>query len=201
MWAIHGFLGKPSDWEGFDVEPVTIGIAPSPEAWAEKFNESVMHEKVRRTLIGYSMGGRLALHALIQRPDLWEKAILISTNPGIIEGKEERLIHDERWASRFENDPWYEVVADWMAQPIFKGSSAPLRLESDFDRKELACHLRSFSLGRQNPLTHEKAIWVVGERDEKLRKMLPSALVIPNAGHRVIFDNPKKLKDLVESSA
>lgn len=197
VFAIHGFLGLPSDWAGFDVEPVSIGTADSIEAWAKHFNDRVRREKVRRIVVGYSMGGRLALHALVQEPELWEKAILVSTHKGIEADKETRLKNDEAWALRFERDPWYEVVADWMAQPIFKGTSGPLRVESDFNRSELASHLRNFSLAKQAPLDHEKAVWVVGERDEAYRKLHPEAIVVPNAGHRILFDNPQKLNEII----
>lgn len=199
IWAIHGFLGLPSDWENFDVMPVEIEKAASLTDWAKKFNARIAVEGAgfRNYLLGYSMGGRLALHALVDQPELWEGAILVSTNRGIKEGKQERIESDEVWAERFEKDPWYQVVADWMAQPAFKDSKGPLRLESDFDRVQLGEQLRNFSLGRQEILNSNKAHWVVGEKDISYREMQPHAIVVPNAGHRVIFDNPKRLNEII----
>lgn len=176
--------------------PVKVGSDTSMETWARRFNNEVRKENVRRVVVGYSMGGRLALQAIVDEPELWERAILFSTHKGL-EEKEARLAQDEVWATRFERDPWYEVVADWMAQPVFKGTSGPLRLESDFDRSELARQLRHFSLGRQKVMQSNKAVWVVGERDEAYRKLHPEALIIPEAGHRILFDNPKKASEII----
>lgn len=55
----------------------------------------------RKILVGYSMGGRLALHALLEG-GLWDAAILISPHPGL-ESEEERAARragDAEWGSR-----------------------------------------------------------------------------------------------------
>lgn len=169
------------------------------DTWAKEFNEQVSREGLGRKnfLVGYSLGGRLALHALNQNSALWEGIMAISTHPGLELNHKERLKADEAWACRFENDPWYPLLADWMSQEVFKGSKSPLRVESDFNRATLASLLRNYSLGKQKILSHDKVHWVVGERDAGYRALLPEATVVPNAGHRVLFDNPEALKQLI----
>jgi 2-succinyl-6-hydroxy-2,4-cyclohexadiene-1-carboxylate synthase len=195
IWALHGFLGLPSDWKDFPVRAPAITPFPTLEAWASDFNQKVQQEApgCRHVLMGYSMGGRLALHAYHQNPDMWSQVYLISTHPGLASGHEDRLAADEAWAKRFESDSWYPLVADWMAQKVFEKSRSPLRVESDFDRNHLAAYLRNYSLGRQKILLTDKVHWMVGERDPIYRTLLPHAEVIPDAGHRVIFDNPQAI--------
>jgi 2-succinyl-6-hydroxy-2,4-cyclohexadiene-1-carboxylate synthase len=59
------------------------------------------------------MGGRLAMHALLESPELWSAAILVSANPGLPAadhpGRAQRMASDESWARRFESDPWEQV--------------------------------------------------------------------------------------------
>ena len=65
----------------------------------------------KNILIAYSLGGRLALHCLCES-NLWDGAILISAHPGFdkVTEKKEREKNDSHWASRFENEPWQDVI-------------------------------------------------------------------------------------------
>ncbi|MDA7508581.1 hypothetical protein N8488_01170, partial [Akkermansiaceae bacterium] len=50
-------------------------------------------------ILGYSMGGRLALHALTAAPEKWRAAIIVSAHPGLVSGQQERREEDREWAS------------------------------------------------------------------------------------------------------
>lgn len=69
--ALHGFLGLPRDWHGFDFAAHDlIQIAkPAPKQglwhWASCLNKLSRDKSI---LVGYSLGGRLALHALLYQP-------------------------------------------------------------------------------------------------------------------------------------
>ena len=174
----NGFLGVDRDWDFVrDIE--------TPE----------------RVLVGYSMGGRLALQALAH----FDRAVIVSAGLNLEEGREERRARDEAWAWRFEHDPWDEVMRDWNAQPVFGGHVVE-RFEHDYDRRELARQLRENSPGVLPPLAprlHEIEIpilWVVGERDaayveagKRAVSLLPNAelWICPNAGHRVPWEQPQ----------
>lgn len=141
VYCLHGFLGLPSDWdflgtlqetalEKVDIfqvlSPATAGgIKPaiagaSMMDWAEVFNHQVSQKPEKRILLGYSMGGRLALHALVRNPSLWAGAIIVSANPEPLpEERAPRLIADENWAQRFENEPWDQVVSAWENHPVY----------------------------------------------------------------------------------
>ena len=91
IWCLHGALGSYRDWDFLsedlsDVQPVDLW-QDFPElelsAWAEAFCSHVQGCDQRPVLLGYSMGGRLALHALLARPTLWQSAIVVSAHPGL----------------------------------------------------------------------------------------------------------------------
>lgn len=157
-----------------------------------------------RVLLGYSMGGRLALQALIEGA-AFDRAVIVSAGLNLEEGRDERKARDETWARRFESDPWKDVMRDWNAQPVFGGHVVE-RVERDHDRRELARQLRENSPGVLLPLAprlHEikiPVLWIAGERDQKYVdvgrravSLLPNAelWICPNAGHRVPWEQPQ----------
>lgn len=237
---LHGFLGRPSDWaavkaalpSGLGMHMYTPDYAKEPElgpqysfdTWAENFTkwiERVVGLNHHNILIGYSLGGRLALHALHARPDLWKKVVLISTNPGVnddlhedlgrSEVRQKRWLSDSYWADEFAKAPWETVIKNWNAQPVFKGGKAePTRLETDYSRENLSLILTQWSLAQQRNMREvlrkhvHKVQWLVGETDEKflaLAQDLKSQIhdlevhTIPGASHRVPFDSPKILAE------
>jgi 2-succinyl-6-hydroxy-2,4-cyclohexadiene-1-carboxylate synthase len=186
--ALHGFLGRGRDWDflryaGFDV--VTPPLAAIP-----------LEGDV---LLGYSMGGRLALQALLGGAR-YRRAVFISTRVSAAEeGRRER---DEAWARRFEQDDWATLLRDWDAQPLFGGHSMPRR-EDDFDRRELARQLREWSpasLPPAAPRLHEldiPTLWIAGARDAKYVaeakravELAPGATleIVDGAAHRVPWE-------------
>ena len=119
----------------------------------------------------------MALHALLDSAARWDAAVIVSAHPGL-EDESERVCRreaDELWARRIEEDPWDELVAAWMAQPVFHGRAGPERREADFDRSKLALAMRALSLGRQELLTERVAelriplFWVAGAEDPRYR--------------------------------
>ena len=184
--ALHGFLGTPRDWDflryaGFDV--VTPPLSHIP--------------REGEVLLGYSMGGRLALQALLGGAR-YRRAIFISTR--VTPGEDVR----ESWAQRFERDDWAALMRDWDAQPLFGGHTMPRR-EEDLDRRELARQLREWSpavLPAPLPRLGEIGIptlWIAGARDakyvaeaERAAARAPGAAleIVEGAAHRVPWERP-----------
>jgi 2-succinyl-6-hydroxy-2,4-cyclohexadiene-1-carboxylate synthase len=200
--AIHGFLGEARDWDflrqdGFDIRAVDLfRTYPLPLLAA-----------AADAIVGYSMGGRLALQALLSGAT-FSRAVIVSAGLGIDDPAERiaRRQRDELWAQRFERDDWRELMHDWNAQPLFDGEVVP-REESDFDRRALAAALREWSPAVLPPVAarlHEIEIpllWIAGARDAKYVaegkravELLPNAelWVCPDAGHRVMWDQPQR---------
>lgn len=228
--ALPGFLGRPEDFSGLReallsghpevdfqivdiVSTLTATTKKSFQDWAKKFNQSQKGAHVERNiLLGYSLGGRLALHAAYDKPGLWDEVVLISAHPGLIstEEKEERLMQDSKWAEKLANLPWQEVLTLWNEQPVFVGSKTPGREDLESRRKELSQIMVNWSLAKQD-FAGEKLVnlkpklhWYAGERDIKYVELfrhlkaegfIEDMSVIPGAGHRIIFDKPKDLAD------
>lgn len=75
----------------------------------------------RATYVGYSMGGRLALHLAVANPAVVERLVLVSTTAGIIDDGERAQRHaaDEELASELERDGVASFVERWLALPLF----------------------------------------------------------------------------------
>lgn len=176
--TLSGFLGLPSDWD----------FLPWPH--------SPDHGDV---LLGYSMGGRLALQ-LLER-ERFRSAIIVSA--GLNAPDDERRRRDDEWARRFESDDWAALMRDWNAQPVFGGHVVERR-EEDYDRGELAWQLRELSPAVLPPPRLEEietpVLWIAGERDTKYVDVARRAVarlphaelwLCPDAGHRVPWEQPE----------
>lgn len=186
-------------------------------SWTRVFLDSVPKGSPA-LLFGYSMGARLALHALRAEPTRWASAMLVSGHPGLVDPEEKaaRIREDESWARRAESDPWPRFLADWEARPVFQTGIPPERWNPQLariweeDRRDLesrrtniATSLRAWSLGRQDdfrPFLSECPVpvtWITGALDEKFTRLgieLAAACpcfthtVVPDAGHRVPWE-------------
>jgi 2-succinyl-6-hydroxy-2,4-cyclohexadiene-1-carboxylate synthase len=225
--ALHGFLGHSSDWKSslfFDettsLHAYNLFDFPlvSFDQWAESFNQKSSENtqgENNQILMGYSLGGRLGLHALLHPSSTWRAAIFVSTHPGLkaIEERLQRKKADLIWAERFQTEPWDAVMNAWNAQDVFKHSTFSFkRNEFDHQRESLSYALREWSLGMQEDLSEAIAslqlpvMWVVGERDTKFLntaikltfKHPKSRLqVVANAGHRLPFEQPEEYSEIV----
>jgi 2-succinyl-6-hydroxy-2,4-cyclohexadiene-1-carboxylate synthase len=188
--CLHGFLGNPRDWgflrdAGFEIETPPLDSIPD-------------HGDI---LLGYSLGGRLALQALLAGAD-YQRAILVSTGLGIEreEARAARRASDETWARRFEYEDFDAVLADWNAQPVLAGPTLA-RTRDDYDPRAL----REWSSGALPPVAsrlHELMIptlWIAGARDTKYVAEAHRAAsltanarvaIVENAGHRVPWELP-----------
>lgn len=218
LQALHGFLGSGRDWSELlsrygiiDVTAPDLFAKPlearSIAQWARAFIRTIPDRE--SVLIGYSLGGRLALQALLAAPSLFRKAVIVSAGLGIESESErsQRLESDESWARRFESEPWEPLVDAWNRQPLF-ASSRPvaIREESHFSRPALAAALRHFSPAVQEPVFPRLSeitipiLWVAGQRDERYAAEAERAvgelargelLLVPEAGHRAPWDQPE----------
>jgi 2-succinyl-6-hydroxy-2,4-cyclohexadiene-1-carboxylate synthase len=192
IWCLHGFLGRGSDWEFLGMPHC------APSLFCGDSLARVSEAEPDDVLLGYSMGGRLALRILAEKP--FRKAVIVST--GISAYGEERRAADEAWARRFESEDWTPLMDAWNAQPVF-GGHVMERREEQFDRTALARALRDWSpavLAPADLTTIETPIlWIAGERDtkyvaeaERAVELLPSAelWICPGAGHRVPWEQP-----------
>lgn len=187
--------------------------------WVQSFCEVVKGESGGQSqwLMGYSLGGRLAIHALLEQPGLWAGVIVIGAHPGFSTETErkEQLLRDQVWGNRFLTEPWDDLMKAWDALPVFGGHPNPWpREESAFSRTKIAHLFDIFSKGRQQNLlpqlarlSKSKLLLITGEEDKKYGKInnrmliqCPSArhIIIPNACHRVPWEATDAFKETVQ---
>ncbi len=213
--ALHGFLGLHTDWNIFEFIDHSIKIENHELdfwAWANSFNSTVKKQNKMNILLGYSLGARLAMHAFIANPSLWDGAIFVSAHLGLSSDSERaaRLQADRQWAERFLVDSWEKLMHDWNLNPVFGHQSFPFpRDEKHFDRKKLAQQLVNWSLGKQEPLLDRlrslstPILMIAGELDTKFShqanqcRNFCKVSIIPQAAHRVPWDQPEKFNEQI----
>jgi 2-succinyl-6-hydroxy-2,4-cyclohexadiene-1-carboxylate synthase len=171
------------------------------------------------TLVGYSMGGRVALHAALSLGDRVRRLVLVGASPGIADAREraQRAADDAALADRIEAIGLDAFVREWGAQPLFDGIPRGIAERIDADRRRntapgLAAALRGLGTGVMPPLWDrlgELAMpvdLVVGERDEKFRATAAQIAertadarvhVVPGAGHAAHLEAPDALVELL----
>lgn len=210
---LHGLLGDRHDWaevsaglEGVDFLALDLPghgqnhqvRVASFEAFHHWLCDTLIDRGVSRyCLLGYSLGGRLALYHASRQPPGLEALWLESAHPGLpVNERSARIAHDERWATRFEQEPLEDVLVDWYQQPVFADLTEAQRTRQ-IQRRLGANHgpavakmLRATSLGHQPSLwqwledTSLPVGYFSGRRDAKFHHLASRlASVAPRLRH------------------
>jgi 2-succinyl-6-hydroxy-2,4-cyclohexadiene-1-carboxylate synthase len=184
---LHGFLGSPKDWEG------VVEHLPQFQCHLLKYPFKVEENTI---LVGYSMGGRIAL----RYPN---PKIVIAAHPGLCteEEKKRRWQDDQKWIDRFEHEPLCQVLKEWYDQPLFHRLKSAPCFEEVYRRrlqqkgKVLAKILRKESLAHQTFIKPANTLFLYGAHDVKfaqlyLDRKLP-CLEIPEVGHAAHLEDPR----------
>jgi 2-succinyl-6-hydroxy-2,4-cyclohexadiene-1-carboxylate synthase len=217
---LHGFLGVKEDWEEvvnglkekyccycFDLPG--HGKSPThPHLLESLFTAIHSLGLPPAPLIGYSMGGRMALFLKHHFPNHFQQLILLGAHPGLSDNAERqsRLQQDLNWCDKLETQPFACFLEDWYAQAMFSSlcKNQPLYVKLIQSRlrqnpKNLADVLRNFSLGLQPELKiPEGTLLMYGEEDlkfEALYRTLSSnhVIKIPKSGHLLPLENPQDI--------
>lgn len=164
------------------------------------------------TYLGYSLGGRIALHLALAQPDLVAGLVLVGAHPGIEDGDErtERRQADGTLADHLLAVGLETFLDEWLAQPLF--ASLPPEADQRAERltndpAALATTLRNLSTGRQVPLWDRlpalamPVLVLAGERDDKYTRLGRQAVAaiganaafetVPDAGHAAHLEQPE----------
>ena len=164
------------------------------------------------TLVGYSLGGRVALHLALARPGLVQRLVLIGATGGIDDNEErrQRRAADEQLADHLEDIGVDAFLDEWLAQPLF-ASLSPQQSYREVRRTNstegLASSLRLCGTGTQDALWDQldqlsmPVLVLAGTLDEKftdLGRRLVTALganaefiAIDEAGHCAQLEQPE----------
>ncbi len=201
----HGRSDAPPDPARYEMTAVARDLA--------KLLQALTASPVN--LLGYSMGGRLALYMAVHYPDLVKTLILESASPGLAEAQERlaRRKRDEALADAIEREGVAAFVSYWENLPLFASQKRlpeavrqQLRAQRLRNRPHgLANSLRGMGTGVQPPLwddlTHvrQPVLLMAGELDAKFARIakqmqarLPHAQldIVPDAGHTIHLEQP-----------
>ncbi|MBI5946110.1 MAG: 2-succinyl-6-hydroxy-2,4-cyclohexadiene-1-carboxylate synthase [Chloroflexi bacterium] len=240
---LHGFLGSEKSWHDINVAlqeqyfcilPDLIGHGKNTNLeinsplnfdvltdWLLQLLDKIPAPKIH--LIGYSLGGRVALHFAVHHPERIHSLILESASPGIMDETEraKRLVEDSARAESILRDGMSAFVENWYRMPLFASlNSHPEKLSTikesakQNDPRWMAKVIRDLSPGAQTPLWDSLSklsfpvLLISGAKDEKylqvIHKMserIPSAQknIVPEAGHNVHAEQPEKYISLLKN--
>jgi len=228
---IHGFMGSGDIWrpiiEKFagDIDAVAIDLpghgrtkADLGQLTFDSLAQSLAEfagERFSRPphVIGYSLGGRVALYTALAFPDLFAGLFLESSSPGIDDKSEKtaRMELDEQRAEKLRQMGMEGFLREWYTLPIYDSlKQNPELIEKIIARKKtgdaasLAEAMVRLSPGVQPslwdklPQVNHPVTIIAGERDAKycdiarrMAAIMPTAdlRIIPDAGHIVHFEN------------
>jgi 2-succinyl-6-hydroxy-2,4-cyclohexadiene-1-carboxylate synthase len=214
---VPGFMQRGDAWQ-----PVAAALAPRYRVQTLDFSTWTLEGRLGEmpsggVLVGYSMGGRIALHAALREPDRFQALALIGVSAGV-DDREERRRGDEALAAWIEQHTIDEVVERWESQPVFASQSPELRARQRpgrlrHDPLKLAQLLRSAGQGATPPVWDRldelrcPVLLVAGERDEpyvaaanRMASLMPNARVsvVPGAGHAPQLEQPLLVAELLD---
>lgn len=238
LLMLHGFTGSRENWgelrELLSQRFTTIaldlpghGRTESPSA-PERYRMERCAEDIAAILdglefdtadlMGYSMGGRLALYIALNTQSRFRSLILESASPGLqaTDGREARKTSDEALANEIERAGIEAFVNHWEALPLFNSQR---RLDEAVLRKLREGRLKNNPVGLANSLRGmgtgvQPSLWehlpelklpsllLAGELDTKftgiaqqMHTLTPGSQlkIIPDAGHTMHLEKPDML--------
>jgi 2-succinyl-6-hydroxy-2,4-cyclohexadiene-1-carboxylate synthase len=201
----HGETDSPADAARYSMEHAAADLA--------SLIEMVFNQPVH--LVGYSMGGRLALYFAIHYPQWLTRLTLESASPGLADPaeREARCRSDEQLAQRIVQKGITAFVTEWENLPLFASQhnlQEHVRAQLRQQRLQnnpygLANSLSGMGTGVQpslwkqlDQITHPTTL-IVGSLDHKfgmiarqMSELIHHArlITIPDAGHTVHLEQP-----------
>ena len=163
------------------------------------------------TYVGYSMGGRLALHVALEHPAVVERLVLVGATAGIEDDGERaaRRARDHELAARVRSIGVDAFLTEWLDQPLFAGLPDWARFDDERRRNTadgLASSLELAGTGSQAPLWDRlpelqmPVLALAGAGDARFaalaRRMADAigphatAATVPGAGHAAHLEQP-----------
>jgi 2-succinyl-6-hydroxy-2,4-cyclohexadiene-1-carboxylate synthase len=243
LLLLHGFTGDSTTWEEImsnlqsNFKCISVDIIGHGKSDAPVDSKRYAIEKVAEDLkyilheldvhsvsvLGYSMGGRLALTFAFLFPDYMDKLLLESSTPGLSTEREriERREKDEKLADMIVNEGIHSFVEYWESLPLFSSQKKlPLAVQKSVRDQRLKQKPVGLSNSLKGMGTGQQPSWwgefkrlnipihvLVGEEDTKfvsiakeMKKVNAKVEIstFPHAGHAIHVEEPRKFGTIVE---
>jgi len=244
IFLLHGFTGQARDWNFLDKQlsakffPIKIDIlghgqsdSPTEKKYYSEINLIKHLNSIidyfnfnQNILLGYSMGGRIALSYSLAYPEKISALILESASPGIENSIERqlRIEHDQKLAETIFEKGTKKFIRDWVNQPFFdslKKISPDKLIKIISDRSlnnpiGLTNILSEFSQGKMNSKWTQldkinfPVLLISGELDKKYCEINKKAYqllqnaelkIIKISGHNVHLEKEKEFVNFVDA--
>ena len=241
---LHGFTGSVATWEKvassltnyrvIAIDLIGHGQTDSPkDVTAYKMEKQILQLEAlfqqlnlqEFILLGYSMGGRVALAYATAYPNRISHLILESASPGL-KTEDDRALRrssDESLAAQIETKGVEAFVEEWENIPLFATQKKlPIDLQQAIREERLsqstvglANSLRGMGTGAQNSLWSSlgavtmPVLLITGELDEKFCKIAEEMqALLRNAqhvtakevGHAIHVENPEQFATIVKDA-
>jgi len=222
LMLLHGFTQTSRSWDPFIefLDPHwTIVRVDLPGHGASNHADANLNETAdlvaatcgRGIYLGYSMGGRVALHVALQHPHLTSSLALIGATPGIEDEREReaRRHADDELADSIERDGVSVFINRWLSNPMFDRLPKTASDIAERNRNTatgLAQSLRHVGTGTQRSLWPQLSTLkmptalIAGEEDHKfatIARKMTTAIgsnaelhLIAQAGHTAHLEQP-----------
>lgn len=224
---LHGFSGDAREWQSAgsrlnDYPRLYLDLpGHGQSADVEVSDFAGIRQLLRDTLnsynilsywlIGYSMGGRIAMNWACEEAGPGLCGIIIEGgHPGLADetARETRWLSDNRWATRFCQQPLVQVFDDWYRQPVFAsmmpgGRRELVSLRQENNGPQLAKMLLATSLAVQPDYRQALGVlrvpfhYLCGEHDVKFLaiavELSASHHIIHAVGHNAHRENPEQV--------
>lgn len=234
---LHGLLGDKQDWQKliqflphFDClaldlpfhgehSLIAVNDYQDFDSICQFVAQQIQAQTAQRPyyLLGYSLGGRLALYSYCQQllnHTPLQGLILEGVNLGLTHQTErqQRWQQDQYWAKRFSHEPLKLVLNDWYQQSVFAHLTKAQRqqlinLRQHNNGKAIASMLLATSLAKQPDFSHKVRsislpfFYFCGEKDQKFRQIAQqnqlNLTLVSQAGHNAHQENPKQFAQLL----
>jgi 2-succinyl-6-hydroxy-2,4-cyclohexadiene-1-carboxylate synthase len=210
----HGRSGSPEDPRRYSMEEAALDL--------QKLLGQLHLAKA--DILGYSMGGRLALSFAMLHPECVGRLILESASPGLRTSRERaaRRLHDRKLAERIRIEGMRSFVDFWENIPLFQSQQKLSEGRKQRVRdgrlansvQGLSCSLIGMGTGSQPswwdqlPRLTCPVLLVTGKEDAKfcriaaeMEKRLHHAAwaVIPRAGHNTHLEQPGEFIRVIQN--
>lgn len=206
--ALHGFLGHYSQWKFLEQlgKVTAIDLYKLMHLSKEQLLNNVLDNvKDNTNLIGYSMGGRIAMELFLLAPEKFSSLYLLASHPGL-ECKDEiqkRILWEKNWIDKLKSLNRDDFLNEWNAQDIFI-NDLPIDFFDASIEQMIAC-FEIWGLSKQKFLINDlkkykdKVIWIIGSEDINYKRITATSIkehfytyCVTGAGHRLL-QHPESL--------